>query len=70
MTLTRTAHDGRPAWAWQDPSGRRWTFYRAGSCWRYIRQDHDVSSVAFATLGEAQRDLAAFFPQEATDADE
>jgi hypothetical protein len=59
MTLIRTTYHGRPAWSWRDENGRRWYIYRSFSKWYYIREDHGVSSIGYATLAAAQAAAAS-----------
>ena len=62
VTLRKVNRKGNHFYVWTDPNGHEWRVYQSfGHYWRYIRDDHDVSSIGYLTMEDARAALEKAF---------
>lgn len=64
--LKKSTYQGDACYTWVDVNDRMWRVYKSFGLWRYIREDHNISSVGHPTLNDAIRALGEAFEDRPT----
>ena len=63
MNFRPATRHGERCYVANDASGREWKIYKSRMTrrWHFIREDHDVSSIGYTTMADAQAAIDRLF---------